>query len=52
MKKFHRQITLERLEKFNSQQYFQDVNLVSCLYKPQIILAELSVFPVPDLKRM
>lgn len=35
MFKFHRNVTLERLEKFTSTQYYQDVNLQSVLVKKQ-----------------
>jgi hypothetical protein len=33
MQKFHRNITLERFDKFTSAQYFQDVNLYAKLYR-------------------
>ena len=33
MQKFHRNITLERFDKFTSSQYFQDVNLYARLYR-------------------
>lgn len=53
MLKFHRNISLERLEKFVSTTHFNDVNLQSALYKRRDSGAvKLQVFGVPDLKRM
>lgn len=49
----HRNITIERLEKFISTSYFQDVNLISKLWKQRISEPiSFQVFSVPDLKRM
>ena len=53
MYKFHRAITLERLEKFTSQTHFADVNLQAALYGRRSQAAvQLRAYAVPDLKRM
>jgi alpha-mannosidase len=52
MQKFHRNITLERLDKFTSTQYFQDVNLFSKLFKARSNeTVSLSVWSAPALER-
>ncbi|CAJ0832316.1 13763_t:CDS:10 [Entrophospora sp. SA101] len=53
-----RGITVDRLDKFTSPDYFSDVNLYSQLYKNRVNpttcegCIELAVFSVPDLKRV
>lgn len=49
----HRNITLERLDKFVSTAYFTDVNLLSKLFvKKSQDAVKLKAFQVPDLKKM
>ncbi|KAI9027983.1 galactose mutarotase-like domain-containing protein [Hyaloraphidium curvatum] len=49
----HRDITLERLQKFTQELLFSDVNLRSVLWKKKWAEGiELSVYAVPDLKRI
>lgn len=51
--KFHRGITLERLDKFTSSSLFQDVNLFSRLYaRRDGSSVSLQAYAVPDLKRI
>lgn len=52
--KFHRTISIERLDKFTSDTYFNDVNLYACLhkYQPALSAVTLQAFQVPDLKRI
>lgn len=53
MQKFHRGITLERLDKFTDQNYFSDVNLCSLLVKAKSEESiQLLAYSVPDLKRI
>src|SRR5437773_8804367 len=53
-----REITIERLDKFTSKDFFPDVNLYSQLYAKSVNpesregCIELAVYSVPDLKRI
>ncbi|CAG8778652.1 12170_t:CDS:1, partial [Acaulospora morrowiae] len=50
-----RQITVERCEKFISENFFTDLNLRSSLYRKctdSEKYIQLSVYKVPDLKRI
>ncbi|KAJ3051806.1 Glycoside hydrolase, 38 vacuolar alpha mannosidase [Rhizophlyctis rosea] len=50
----HRNITIERLEKFVQEGQFDDVNLTATLWKhrPESKFVTLQVYSVPDLKRI
>ncbi|KAF9960191.1 Glycoside hydrolase, 38 vacuolar alpha mannosidase [Mortierella alpina] len=51
--RFLRSITVDRATKFSSEDFYSDINLYSRLYSKRSSEAiELSVFSVPDLKRI
>ncbi|KAI3640540.1 hypothetical protein MIR68_001418 [Amoeboaphelidium protococcarum] len=53
MYKFHRNITLSRLDTFKSEQRYADVNLYSCLVKKRSSeYLKIESYTVPELKRI